>query len=115
MNGYLVRALVALVFAALLWLQSRTLSDRPQRRRAFELAAGALLALAAVNGSLAVELDLGVLQLLLAVIGIALFLAAVATLVMSLRAGEVGDQREKIAEAAREYRARREAQERKKQ
>jgi type IV secretory pathway TrbD component len=67
-----------------------------------------------VNGSLAANLDLGVLQLLLAVVGIALFLGAVATLVMSLRSGEVGDQREKIAAAAREYRARREAQERKK-
>jgi hypothetical protein len=56
-----------------------------------------------------------VLLLLLAAVGIALFLGAVVMIVMSLRAGESGDQREKIAAAAREYRARREAQERKKQ
>ena len=114
MNGYLVRALVALALAAFLWAQSRGLRERPGRRRAFELAAAALLAVAGLNGSLALGAELGWLQALLTIASIALFVAAVATLVMSLRAGEATDQRERIADAAREYRDRREAQQRKK-
>lgn len=114
MNGYWVRVLVALVLAAFLWAQSRGLRERPQRRRAFELAAAALVAVAGLNGSLALGADLGWLQVSLTIASIALFIGAVAALVLSLRAGEAGDQRTRIADAAREYRAQREARARKK-
>ena len=39
MNGYLTRALVALLLAVFLYLQARAVSDRPHRRRMFQLAA----------------------------------------------------------------------------
>ena len=112
-NGYFVRALLALGLAAFLWLQARGLRERPQRRRAFELAALALLALAALNGNLAAGYELGALQYLIAAISIALFIGAAVSLLLSLRSGEAGDQREQISAAAREYRQRREAQEHK--
>src|SRR5258706_16239719 len=53
MASPIVRMLAALVFAALLWMQARGVRDQPRRRRAFELAAGALLALAGLQFSLA--------------------------------------------------------------
>jgi len=114
MNGYWVRALVALALAALLGAQARGLGDRPRRRRAFELAAAALLAVAGLNISLALGAAFGWLQLLLAIAGIALFIGAAAALLLSLRDGEAGDQRARIAAAAREYRAQREAEQREK-
>ena len=114
MNGYWLRVLVAVALAVFLWVQSRGLRERPGRRRAFELGAGALLAVAGLNAGLALGADLGWLQALLTIASIALFIAAVAALVMSLRAGEATDQRTRIADAAREYRERREAQQRKK-
>ncbi|HEX9438260.1 MAG TPA: hypothetical protein VF909_01210 [Roseiflexaceae bacterium] len=51
MNSNIVRALVALVLAALLWAQARGSRERPHRRRSFELSAGALLAFAAYGRS----------------------------------------------------------------
>lgn len=113
MTGYLVRALVALALAVFLWAQSRGLRDRPQRRRAFELAAAALVALAALNGSLAAGAGTGLLQAIIGIAGIALFIGAVVSLALSLRDGESNDQRDKIAAAAQEYRAQREAQRKK--
>jgi len=114
MDSYLVRALVALALAAVLWAQSRGLRERPQRRRAFELAAAALLAFAALNASLAAGAGAGLLQTALTIAGVALFIGAVASLLISLRNGEAGDQRDRVAAAAREYRAQREAERRKK-
>ena len=44
--SYLIRALLALALAAFLWFQAQALAGRPLRRRAFVLAAAALLVLA---------------------------------------------------------------------
>ena len=44
MNSFVVRALVALLLAALLWAQARAARQQRYRRRAFEFAATALLA-----------------------------------------------------------------------
>ena len=112
MNSYLVRALLAVALAAFLWVQSRGLAARPRRRRAFELGAAAMLALAALNGGLALGLASSALQLALGAVAIGLFVGAVISLLASLRAGEAADQREQIAAAAREYRERREQQRR---
>jgi hypothetical protein len=106
MDSSLVRVLVALLLAAFLYFQARALTDRPHRRRAFQLAAAALLALAGYNVALAAGVAPGPLQIAIAVIGAALFVGALASLLLSLSAGEARDQREQIARAAREYRER---------
>ncbi len=108
MNSYLARALFALALAAFLWVQARGVRAQPKRRLAFELAAGALLAFAALNGGLSAGLDYGWLQILLGAIGSALFIGAIVALLSSLRQGEAAVERDQIAAAAREYRARRE-------
>jgi predicted benzoate:H+ symporter BenE len=107
MEGSLVRVLVALLFAAYLWAQARAIPERTHRRRAFEMAAGALLAFAAFNGSLAVGATIGPLQLVIAAAGLALLAGAAVALVQSLSSGEMREQRDRIAAAAREYRERR--------
>jgi hypothetical protein len=107
MNGYLTRALVALLLAAFLFFQARATSGQPHRRRAFLLAAAALLTFAGYNGALAAGAAIGPLQVGLAIAGMALFVGAVASLVLSWSAGELRAQRDRIAAAAREYRERR--------
>jgi hypothetical protein len=114
MNSYLTRALVALLLAAFLFLQSRGAVAQPQRRRAFWLGAAALLMLAAYNGTLVLDATSEPLQIGLAIAGMALFVGAVVSLVQSFSSGELRGERERIATAAREYRERREEQARKK-
>lgn len=109
MEESLIRALVALLFAAYLWAQARALPERTHRRQAFEMAAGALLAFAAFNGSLAAGATIGPLQLVIAAAGLALLAGAAIALVHSLSSGEMREQRDRIAAAAREYRERRAA------
>jgi peptidoglycan/LPS O-acetylase OafA/YrhL len=105
--GYLVRALVALLLAAFMWSLARGARDRPHRRRGLELAAGALIAFAAFNGALAADVAIGPLQIAVAVVGLLLFAGAALFLILSYYTGEMRDQRDRIAEAAREYRERR--------
>ncbi len=112
MNGNIVRALVALVLAALLWAQARGARERPHRRRSFELAAGALLAFAAFNGALSAGIGAGALQIALVGVGMLLLLGAIVAFLLSFRSGEMSDAHDRIAAAAREYHARREERER---
>ncbi len=107
MTSSLIRVAVALLLAALLWALARRASDRPRRRRAFELATGALLALAAFNGSLAAGAKIGTLQMVVAAVGVALLIAALIALIDSFRSGEMRGQRDRVAAAAQEYRERR--------
>jgi hypothetical protein len=107
MNGYLTRALVALLLAVFLYLQARAVSERPHRRRMFQLAAGALVALAAFNGALSTGVAIGLVQITLAALGVALLIGSIVSLLLSFSSGEMGDQRERVAAAAREYRERR--------
>ena len=107
MNDHIVRVLVALLLAVLLFFQARAASAQPHRRRAFLLAVAALVAFAAYNGALALGAATGPLLVGLAVAGMALFLGAVVSLVLSWSAGELRGQREQIAAATREYREQR--------
>jgi peptidoglycan/LPS O-acetylase OafA/YrhL len=107
MDSNIARAAVALVLAALLWVQSRRAHAWPKRRRAFELAAGSLLALAVLNGTLALGGSFGVIQIVVAVVGVLLLIGALVAFIDSLRNGEIRAQRERVAAAAQEYRERR--------
>jgi hypothetical protein len=107
MNGYLMRALVALVLAVFLYVQARSATAQPQRRRAFWLGAAALVLLALYNGTLVLDESTGPLQIGLAIAGMALFVGAIVSMVMSFSSGELRGERERIAEAAREFRERR--------
>jgi hypothetical protein len=107
MNGYLIRALVALVCAALLWAQARAAGERPHRRRAFELATGGLAAIVGYNATLAVGVDGGAIQVAVLLVGGVLLVLAAAELARSFFAGEMRDQRDRIVKAAQEYRERR--------
>lgn len=109
MDSNLSRALVALALAALLWAQARASGDRPHRRRAYQLAAGALLAFAASNAAAAAGLDSGPLTLAVVVIGVALLAVAAVSLVRSMYAGEMRSQRDQIAAAAEEFKERQKA------
>jgi hypothetical protein len=104
MSGFLVRAIVALVFAGLLWMQGRAAFEQPRRRRAFELAAGALLALAALQLSLAAGMTFEPLLYTISLVGLALLAGAIVSYISSFRAGEMRGQGERVAKAAREYR-----------
>jgi hypothetical protein len=104
MAGYGTRALIALLLAAFLFFQARSAAGQPHRRRAFRLGAAALLALAGYNAALAAGAAIGPLQVGLAIAGMALFVGAIASLVLSYATGEMRAGRERIAAAAREYR-----------
>lgn len=107
MNSDIVRALVALVLAGLLWMQVRSAASQPHRQRAYKLAAGAMVAFAGYNGVLAAGLAAGPLQLALVLVGVALIVLAGAELARSYFSGELRAQRDQINAAAREYRERR--------
>jgi hypothetical protein len=110
MSSSVIRVLAALLFAVLLWAQARAAHAQPHRRRAFSLAAGALLIFAAYNAAVAAGAQGGLLQTATAIVGLALLAGAMISLVASLRAGEMADQRDRVAAAAKEYRERREEQ-----
>jgi len=114
MDGYGVRALVALVLAAFLVFQARGAAGQPHRRRAFWLGVAALLMLAVYNGTLVLNATPGLLQTALAIAGLALFAGAIVSLVISFSSGELRGERERIATAAREFREQREQQAHKK-
>jgi drug/metabolite transporter (DMT)-like permease len=107
MDGYSVRMLVALLLGVFLVFQARGAVGQPHRRRAFWLGAAALLMLAAYNGTLVLNATPGPLHAGLAIAGMALFVGAIVSLVISLSSGELRGERERIATAAREYRERR--------
>lgn len=114
MNSYLLRVLVALLLAVFLFFQSRGAAAQPHRQRAFRLGAAALLLLALYNGAMMVDPTTGPLQIGLAIAGMALFIGAIVSLVLSYGSGELRGERQRIAEAAREFREQREQQARKK-
>jgi hypothetical protein len=108
MSEFIVRALVALLLAGLLWAQARAAGERVHRRRAYQLAAGALLAFAGSNAALAAGANGGQVQQTVAVVlGLALLAGAAVELARSARAGEMRQQRDEVAAAAEAFRERR--------
>jgi|GEM_PF-926489 len=107
MNEYIIRMLIALLLAVFLLAQVRTVRGQPHRRRAFALAAAALLAFAAYNGSLATGMVIGPLLLLIAALGSVLLIGAIISLAVSLRRGEMRAQGDQVASYVREYREQR--------
>jgi len=88
-------------------MRARVTIGQPHRRRAFMLAAVALLAFVAYNGVLAAGAAVGALPVAFAIGGLALFVGSVVSLVLSWSAGELRGERDRIAAAAREYREQR--------
>jgi len=106
-DGSLIRIFVALAFAALLVWQSRKVQERPNQRRAYLLAAVALLAVVALNASLFIG-EVGMLQLVVGAAAFLLLIAAAVFLLRAFRAGELRADAERANEMARAYRERRE-------
>jgi hypothetical protein len=102
------RVVIALVIAATLLFQARNLSGQPNRRRAFQFGAAALFCFAAFNLSIGAQLEFGALQQLTALAGIALFVGAAISLLLSLRSGERRADRDRALAEASAYRAERE-------
>jgi hypothetical protein len=85
---FIVRTLIALLIVFILFYQARKLVGQPNRKRAFMLGAVALLCFTFFNVSISMSLEFGLLQQLTAVAGMALFIGAAISLVLSLRSGE---------------------------
>ena len=115
MDSSIIRALVALLLALAFWMQARGVRDQPKRKRAFELLGGACLIFAALLGAVAAGIAYTLLTIALLAIAIALTIAAVVSLLASFRAGEMRGQVDRVAQAAQEYRERREAERSQKQ
>lgn len=108
MSTPIVRVIVTLVFAALLVLQARGLSGQPLRKRAFELAGGALLALVGFQLALAAGVTFMPLLYVMLALACVLLIAAAIWLWRSFKSGELRPQSQQIAKAAQLYRERRE-------
>src|SRR5262245_9464398 len=112
MEGSIIRAIVALLLAAMFWMQARGARGQPKRKRAFELVGAACLVFAALLGLTAAGLAFAALSGGLLVMAFALVVAAVFSLLASFRSGEMRGQADQVAQAAKEYRERREQAER---
>ncbi len=98
----IIRIIIGMVIAGLLWAQARRASTQPHRRRAFMLAAGAVLLLTGYNIALAAGMGIGPLAWALMAVTAALFLGALASLVLAWRSGEELQQHNKFRDAMRE-------------
>jgi hypothetical protein len=104
----LIRALVALLIACALYWHSRALAARPHQRRAYRLAAAAILLVAALNAALAAGAQGFELQLAVGGVAMLLLLGAAISFLLAFRAGELRPDARKAAEMATQYRERRE-------
>lgn len=111
MNEWVLRLIVALIFAGILAYQARATVGRPMTRRAYTLGATAFLALAALNLALATGAGFGIIQIILGALAVGLLLYAVASLLMGARAGEMRRGQESAAKMVEEFKKRRERQE----
>jgi hypothetical protein len=112
MDPNVIRVLVALVFAGLLYWQSRKVAGRPNQRRAYLLSGLALLAVAALNTSLLTGAVVGVFQLAAGGVAFGLLIGAALFYLRAFQSGELRPDVERTAEMAREYRERRERERR---
>lgn len=111
MNEWVLRLIVALIFAGILAYQARAAIGRPMTRRAYTLGATAFLALAALNLALATGAGFGIIQIILGALAVGLLLYAVASLLMGARAGEMRRGQASAAKMVEEFKKRRERQE----
>ncbi|MFQ3631120.1 hypothetical protein [Roseiflexus sp.] len=111
MNEWILRLIVALIFAGILAYQARTTVGRPMTRRAYVLGATAFLAFAALNLALATGAEFGLIQIVLGTLAVALLLSAVASLFIGARAGEMRRGQESATKMIEEFKNRRERQE----
>jgi hypothetical protein len=107
-TALIARIGIAVVLAAVLAAQARRLTGQPHRRRAFLMGAGALLCFAGFIVTLGAGGGSGALQGAMAIAGMALFVGAALSLVLSLRSGERAGDHARISAAAQAYRAKRE-------
>lgn len=110
MDGFIIRIIVLLVFAGLLGLQVRAAWNLPHRRRAFGMAAAALLVFAGyllleANGGVAGAFGTGLM-----VINFVLLGGALVSYILSARHGEMRRQYEQFASGMKDYRKRREGE-----
>jgi len=85
---FIIRVLIALVIAFILFYQARQLVGQPNRKRAFILGGVALLCFTVFNASISLGVELGILQQLAALAGMLLVVGSAISLVLSLRNGE---------------------------
>ncbi|HMO56275.1 MAG TPA: hypothetical protein PKA05_18510 [Roseiflexaceae bacterium] len=104
MNDGVIRVVIALVLAGVLFARGRAQRERPLQQRAHELAAAAMLAAAGYN--MAVLGGAELVAVIAATLGGALFLGALVMLVLSLRAGERRDASAQVQSMADEFRNR---------
>jgi membrane protein implicated in regulation of membrane protease activity len=98
----IIRIIIGLVIAGLLLAQARRTSTQVHRRRAFELAGGAVLLLTGYNSAVAAGMGVGPLAWALMAVTAALFLGALASLVLAWHSGEERQQHSKFRDAMRE-------------
>src|SRR4029453_15685158 len=113
MNGTIIRALVALLLAAIFWRRARGARGQPKRRRAFELVAAACLVFATLLGLTAAGVAYTPISIAFMAVAVALVGAAALSLLASFRGGEMGGQGDQIAQGPKENRERRGQGERK--
>jgi hypothetical protein len=106
--AFIARVLILIVIGGVLLRQAARHADQKYRKRAFQLGAGALFCFAAFNLSLSTRAELGLLQQLLGLVGFGLLLAAVVSLMLSLRNAELKQDQARIAAEAQAYRQERE-------
>jgi hypothetical protein len=107
MDTSVIRALIALLLAIVFWVQARGVRGQPKRKRAFELLGGASLAFAVLLGLAAAGVADALLTIALLAVAFALMIAAIFSLLTSFSGGEMRGQSDRIAQAAREYREKR--------
>ena len=107
METSIIRAVIALLLAVVFWVQARGIRHQPKRKRAFELLGGASLVFAVLLGSAALGVADALLTIALLAVAFALIIAAIFSLLASFSGGEMRGQSDRIAQAAREYREKR--------
>ena len=108
MDPTIGRVMLALGLAALLFWQSRRVASRRNQRRAYALAALALLVIAGLNASLLIGGPTGTPQLVAGALAFLLLLGTAFFLLQGYRSGEMRADVERTNQMAREFHERRE-------
>lgn len=104
MNDMLIRALIGLLFAGVLWAQARNAAGAPLKQRAFRLAMAAALCLAGYSAAVGLGVGVGPIQIVLMVAGVALMIGALLSLALSLSGKEMAGRNDQFRELVRRER-----------